>query len=241
MQSANIWYDCLIESLGLIGYKPLANALDRNIVTKLMEPDEKHKLPWLLIIGIHVDDLGISSSIKETARIKEYLTKRFGEVKFQAGDEMDWLSIHIKRNRNKNLSSFSQTNYIERMLSKFKSVLEVESFKNETTPAKHDLFNATDEFKTDTIQLKFLSILMSIAFLAYTTRPDLLTVVATRAMHNDPKDSEALIRLIGYIQYTCDKVMNLSPTWITIHCWTDAYYGNHAGKKGQSGILISMS
>jgi len=85
---------------------------------------------------------------------------------------------------------------------------------------------------------------MSIAFLAYRTRPDLLTAVsflATRAMHNDPKDLEALKRLIGYIQYTCDKVMTLSPTGIIIHCWTDASYGNHAGKKGQSGILISMS
>ena len=52
---------------------------------------------------------------------------------------------------------------------------------------------------------------------------------------------EALIRLIGYIQYTSDKVMTLSPTGKTIYCWTDASYGNHAGKKGQSGIIISMN
>jgi hypothetical protein len=35
--------------------------------------------------------------------------------------------------------------------------------------------------------------------------------------------------------------MTLSPTGWIIHCWTDASYGNYAGKKGQSGIVISMS
>ena len=35
--------------------------------------------------------------------------------------------------------------------------------------------------------------------------------------------------------------MTLSPTGKIIYCWTDASYGNHAGKKGQSGIIISMS
>jgi hypothetical protein len=244
VQSAKIWYDCLVESLSKIGYKPLPNALDRNILTKLMEPDENHKLPWLSIIGIHVDDLGISSSVKETARIREHLTGRFGEVKFQSGNDMDWLGIHISRDRSKKSIILSQTNYIERMLSKFKSILNIKEFTNETTPARPDLFDADDKCKTDTLQLEFLSILMSIAFLAYRTRPDLLTVVsflATRVLHNDPKDRAALIRLIGYIQYTSDKVMTLSPTGCIIHCWTDASYGNHAGKKGQSGILISMS
>ena len=52
---------------------------------------------------------------------------------------------------------------------------------------------------------------------------------------------EALIRLIGYMQYTSDKTMILSPTGKVIHCWIDASYGNHAGKKGHSGILIPMS
>ena len=120
-----------------------------------------------------------------------------------------------------------------------------DEFKNETTPAKNVLFSdATDEFKTDTLQLEFLSILMSIAFLAYRTRPDILAIVSylsTRVLHKDPKDMEALIRLIGYIQYTSDKVMTLTPTGKVLHCWTDASYGNHAGKKGHSGILISMS
>ena len=245
VQSAKIWYDCLVESLGVIGYKPLANVLDRNIVTKMMDPDEKHELPWLSKIGIHVDDLGISSSVKETQRIKEHLTKRFGEVKFQSGLEMDWLGIHISRDRIKRTITLSQINYIERMLSKFENTLKFEKFENETTPATNDLFrDATDEHKTDTIQLEFLSILMSIAFLAYRTRPDILAVVSylsTRVLHKDPKDMEALIRLIGYIQYTSDKVMTLSPTGKIIHCWTDASYGNHAGKKGHSGIVISMS
>ena len=245
VQSAKIWYDCLIESLGKIGYKPLANSLDRNIVTKWMDPDEKHKLPWMSIIGIHVDDLGISSSVKETARIREHLTGRFGEVKFQNGCDMDWLGIHISRDRERKTIVLSQTNYIERMISKFKNVLKVESFKNETTPAKNDLFSdANDDYKTDTLQLEFLSILMSIAFLAYRTRPDILAVVSylsTRVLHKDPKDMEALIRLIGYIQLTSDKVMTLSPTGKLIHCWTDASYGNHVKKFGQSGILISMS
>jgi hypothetical protein len=207
-----------------------------------MDPDEKHKLPWLSIIGIHVEDLGIPSSVKETARIKEHLTNRFGEVKFQNGCEMDWLGIHMSRDRERKIV-LTQTNYIERMISKFKNILEVKEFKNEMTQAKHDLFSATDEFKTDTLQVDFLSILMSIAFLAYRTRPDILAVVSylsTRVLHKNPKDMEALMRLIGYIQFTRDKVMTLSPTGITIHCWTDASYGNHVGKKGKSGILISM-
>ncbi len=132
--------------------------------------------------------------MNDTAKIKDHLT-----VKFPSGNDMDWLGIHISRGRVKKSITLSQTNYIERILSKFKSILHIKEFKNETTPARHDLFEADDKCKTDTLQFEFLSILMSIAFLAYRTKPDLLTVVsflATRVIHNDPNDREALIRLI---------------------------------------------
>ena len=244
IQSAKIWYNCLISKLAVIGYYPLPNNMDPNVVIKVMSPDEEHDEEWISILGIHVDDIGIASSKKETMLIKIHLTDSFGEVKFQSGDEMDWLGIHIVRDRKEKTITLSQISYVERMLSKFKGMLEVEKFIEFKTPAESDLFTTNDNFKTQDLQLKFLSILMSIAFLAYRTRPDLLTVVsylATRVLHNDPRDMEALIRLIGYIQYTKDKVLRLSPTGLKIFCWTDASYGNHFGGRGHSGILISMS
>ena len=139
----------------------------------------------------------------------------------------------------------SQTAYLERMMFKVLPMLNIKTLKLETTPAKNDLFsNANDEHKTNDLQLTFLSVLMSIAYLAYRTRPDLLAVVSylsTRVLHKDPSDTEAIIRLLGYIQLTKDKVMTLKPTGTDIIVYTDASYGNNAKRLGQTGVVLTLS
>ena len=244
VQSAKIWYNRLTEALGEIGYYPLPNNIDPNVFKKRMPPDETHQTEWFSIIGVHVDDLGIISSLRETEAIHKHLTKEFGEVKYQTGDELDWLGIHITRDRNARSIKLSQKDYVERMLEKFKTILKVKSFEDEKNPAPLNLFAYSDEFKVGELDLEFLSIVMSIAFLAHRTRPDLLTTVSyltTRSLYKDPNDRRILLKLIGYIQHTQSKGLRLSPTSLDIYAWTDASYGNHPEKKGHSGIVVSLS
>jgi hypothetical protein len=130
------------------------------------------------------------------------------------------------------------------MIEKFKTVLKVSKFEHENTTVPLNLFSYSDEFKVGELDLEFLSIVMSIAFLAHRTRPDLLTSVSyltTRSMHRDPNDRKILIKLIGYIQSTRSKELKLSPKNMDIYAWTDASYGNHNDKKGHSGIVVSLS
>jgi hypothetical protein len=50
----------------------------------------------------------------------------------------------------------------------------------------------------------------------------------------------ALIKFIGYIVHTKDKVLRLSPKSLKVLCMSDAAYGNHVDRKSHTAILIML-
>ena len=251
VQSAKLWYNELKNTLGAIGYAPLPSSIDPNIFVRHMPADEEHDEDWMSMIGVHVDDLGIISSNRETERLLDGLTKRYGEMAVQRlNDDNDvmWLGIKIKRVTSEGAIILSQKEYIEKLIVKFTELLGEKFMNSESTqpksPAKEDLFEYDTSGKKEEPDLEFLSVIMSIAFLASRTRPDLLTAVAflsSRTFYYDEQDKEKMKRLIKYMIATKDKVMRLSPKNIRIHVWTDASYGNHVpNRRGQTGIVMSL-
>ena len=87
----------------------------------------------LLASGYPIEDLAVYPPKQQYAKKKRidikhlfnthaaindlYINKEIGKVKFQSGLGMDWLGIHISRDRIKKSIILSQNNYIERMIS----------------------------------------------------------------------------------------------------------------------------
>ena len=105
-------------------------------------------------------------------------------------------------------------------------------------PGKNDMFNGGNDFVSKEMNLELMSVVMTIAYLAMRTRPDLLTCVSyltTRIYHHDPVDIAKIKTLIGYIIHTKDKVLTLASDEIKIYGFSDASYQNHPDGASQMG------
>jgi hypothetical protein len=238
VQSAKLWYEDLCRTFAQIQYFPCSYNIDPNMFTKDLGENIQPALA-----GVHVDDIAVGADKIETKIVIDHLTKTYGQLKIQDGDNCSWLGIQITRNRQEKSITLSQSDYIERCIAKFSRLLDTEKFTEEVVPCRVDLFVCNDDHKRADINMLLISIVMSIAFIAHRTRPDLKTVVAyftTRLLHHDPDDMVALKKLIGYIIHTKDKTLKLSPKQLRILCMADAAYGNHFDRKSHTAILIML-
>ena len=202
-------------------------------------------------IGVHSDDLGLCSNDEESERVISGLTEIFandvaGSVKVQRGNELMWLGIKIKRDRELKEMYLSQKEYIEVILQKFSNMMNipVTDIPFATAPAPRTLFDYNDDTKSTEMNIRLLSLTMSFMFLASRTRPDLLTVVSylsSRAFHHCPKDDKILIQLMGYTIATIDKVLTLSSTNLEMYAFTDSSSNNNTiDGTSQFAMLISL-
>ena len=241
VQSAKLWYNEVKKALAEIGYHPIHPNIDPNIFTK--------KLEWgTSTIAVYVDDLGIISKPGENDRILEHLQKRFGhkeggQLKIQRSTDMMYLGIRIRIDPNSNTVTLSQHEYIEKLIQRTKQIYNITEIKLQDNPATQNLFLADDKFKTTEMNINLMIIVMSIAYLAMRTRPDLLAFVSffvSRIYHHDPEDKKRLLCLIGYIIKTKDKVLTLNSKKIEIVGLSDASYLNHANTSSQMGLVVGL-
>lgn len=241
VQSAKLWYETVKAALAEIGYYPLHPNVDPNVFVKKME--------WgMSIIAVYVDDLGLFSRPEENTHILDHLNKRFGTkkdggLKIQRSHDMMYLGQRIRIDPVTNHVTLSQHEFIDKMVQKFKRVYKVDSFRSEVNPATPLMFDGDDEYKTKEMNLKLMSVVMTIAYLAMRTRPDLLVFVSyltTRIYHHDPKDEEKIKKLIGYIIHTREKVLTLASAEIKIVGLSDASYKNHPDASSQMGWITCV-
>ena len=241
--SAFNFYQLLKEKLQNFGYEALPETIDSCVFRKLMNPDETHKEQWYSIIGVHVDDLGIVSSTKEILALKKHLEDCFGgTVKFQTGDNTIWLGLSIERDRINKSISVSQPLYINSTLAK-KFNPNDDEIPITNTPADSALFDFDDTNTTGELDLEFISLLMSLAFLGNMSRPDLLTslsALATRVTKTTQSDYAKLHRIWRYAYTTKNIKLVLQPINLIIHGVSDASYGGNSDRTSQSGMIISL-
>jgi hypothetical protein len=198
-----------------------------------MECDE-----YLLIVAIHVDDLLIlARTITAINLFIEYI-KRIWDVNLQTNDEFSYLGLSIIRYRDKHITTVSQYKYFLDILDKWANIgqsirTNPMNINYITSAQASDLCNKHD----------YLSLVMSLMYLARFTRPDILfsvTYLATKCDSPTLYDMNAAYHIIQYLRSTGNYAYRFSGYDIKLSVYIDASHGLHTDMKGHSAIIITL-
>jgi hypothetical protein len=136
-------------------------------------------------------------------------------------------------------TSVNQIRYIETLGIKF----GVDKDVRINSPTGHDFMEEkANDNPID--QSKFLSLVMSLMYLARFTRPDLLfpvTFMATKSASPKASHYHKLIRILGYAMATRHQGINFqSDQPLTLQFFADAAHMIHQDSKGHGGIIATM-
>jgi hypothetical protein len=153
-------------------------------------------------------------------------------------DNISYLGMQIIMS--KDGIKISQLGFIDNILKKHQglgkavsSPMDVASFKSKETSKNH--------FADKSI---YLSIVMSLMYLARFTRPDILfavTYLASRVAKPTIEDMHKVKRILDYLQRTKDKTLFLSANAkLEPQIYVDSSHTTHADAKGHGGFMITL-
>jgi hypothetical protein len=116
------------------------------------------------------------------------------------------------------------------------------------TPHLDSLFEVEDtvgeNYTLSPVQAKrFLSVVMSLMYIARLTRPDILlpvTFLASRSHYATTVDWLKLIRVLRYLRGTPKMGITIKCSDLQLFCHCDASYGVHADGRSHTGFVIYM-
>lgn len=202
---------------------------------------------------LHVDDvLSIAPSIRQRDKLKRELSKEF-QLKVQEGAKINYLGLVIQIDYKKKKISVTQSGFVQELINKFlggdKAKGRGNKIKTVKTPASLSLFDREDDKQEKCDQKKYLSIVMSLMFLARMTRVDILlpvTYLATKSSSPTVAHYKKTLRILKYIKQTSNHGLvfrgNGDSSMIPeVKVYADASHLTHNDGKGHSGILITIN
>ncbi len=189
------------------------------------------------VLSTHVDDiLQISTSDILVESLRYHLIERYTHVTYHAKAD-SYLGMTIEQSEDRRVIKLSQRHLTNTIVEKCSR----EGTRPVNTPAASNLFevNVDDELLAD--NKSFLSIVMSLMYLARLTRPDLLlpvTFLASRGHAPTKGDLVKLNRVIKYLAGTMDKGLTIQCTDPSLRCYCDASYGIHSDGRSHSGYFF---
>jgi hypothetical protein len=189
--------------------------------------------------GVYVDDLLVTSVKRELIEnLFAMLNQRFGEVKFEISDKLNYLGMEF---------DFGVPDEVKiKMPGYTKDILDEAAVEGSvSTPATNDLF-VIDKKATlleNRDRESFHTFVAKLLYLAKRTRPDILTAISfltTRVAAPTADDMSKLMRVLKYLNGTADLGIRLCPKTLTIEAYADASYGVHADYKSHSGLCIAL-
>jgi hypothetical protein len=187
-------------------------------------------------LTVHVDDMLLASPSKDYREQFESELKKYFQIVIQH-DDITYLAMSVSKN-NEGIS-VHQIGYIETLGIKF----GVDSEISVTSPTSSD-FMEYDESDEDFDKTKFLSLVMSLMFLARFTRSDILmpvTFLATKSANPKEKDYQKLLKILGYAMTTRKRrLLFESGNNLTLHIYADAAHMLHKDSKGHGGIIGTL-
>jgi hypothetical protein len=196
---------------------------------------------YLLIVAIHVDDLLIlARRLKPSIEdFINYLEQEW-DLNTQYNNEFSYLGLSIIRDRVNNTTTISQYKYLQDILNKWSNYNH-----NTQRYIPMDISYTTRINDTDTQCDKhnFLSIVMSLMYLARYTRPDILfaiTYLATKCDTPTHNDMKAAYNVINYLRNTGNYAYQFSGDTIKLSVYIDASHGLHKDTKGHTAIVITL-
>ena len=194
-----------------------------------------------LIASTHVDDILLTTPTLEDRQWFEKEMKKHFELICQY-DNISYLGMTVSRNPTTGDIQVSQEGFIKDLLKKY----GCENIsKPPKTPATDKL--TIEEVKDESVlcsQKKFLSLIMSLMYLARFTRPDILmstTFLATRSSKPTELDMQKAMRIVRYLSGTVSKGIHFrSDKKINPTIYADAGHCVHADGRGHGGIVITL-
>ncbi len=234
-EAARAFYDRMSQVLKEIGFKK--SEVDEGLFTMDFHHNgtiSKH------IVCVHVDDIfSISPSPLSTRKLENGLRKYF-EIKEQHGSSISYLGMLILKDTRTGHVQVNQSGFIKELLEKFKHEV---AGKTATTPSPAEFSrpkNTVEEYKDKS---RYLSIVMSLMYLARLTRPDILMSVAylaTKSQNPDISDYKNICQVLRYISATKTMALNFQRSTLEVKLAADASHILHHDGRGHSGIVITI-
>ena len=193
---------------------------------------------YLTIVAVHVDDLLVAAPLdSDLQQFKKELSERF-EVSTQEGNNFSYLGLSIERDRRRRLLRVNQRGFLQDILSKYQQV----KMRASAVPAADDLTSIHTSDRAD--KHEYLSVLMSLMYLARFTRPDILFAVTALAPHAEQPSQHQLqqaYKIVSYLKHSpCYSLVFDGRVALHLKVFADASHALHADGKGHTGILVTL-
>eukprot|EP01041_Mallomonas_annulata_P010800 gene10800-22546_t len=229
-QSPLMWQAHLEATLKRLGYIKLVNDDCLYIYRK-----GKH----FSLIAIHVDDiLQLATSKELVDHLHNGLIETYHGVTYESKAK-SYIGINITLSPDRKVVELDMVASIQQLVDKHLD----KDYRSYSSPAGNDLFELTADSKPLPKGNKFLSIVMSLMYIARLVRPDILLSVvylSTRSQEPTEQDYKKLLRILSYLKATINIKLRLSCDNLHIHCHCDASYGSHHDGGSHTGYWISL-
>jgi hypothetical protein len=200
------------------------------------------------VCSTHVDDiLQACSCLALYEELRDGLIKAYGEITSNPAADA-YLGMTIERSSCKKFIKLTQCGLVDRLVESYPR--GARDLCHYSSAAAADLFEA--EGHTDAASLngdqrrEFLSVVMTLMYLARLTRPDVLlatTYLASRTHKADARDVSDVRRVIRYLEKTRKRGIVINCTSLQLYLKCDASYGTHspgANCYGHTGYLVGF-
>ena len=191
------------------------------------------------LLSTHVDDiLIVSTSQSLVDELVFHLIATYKKITFhQTADS--YLGMTITRSPDLRELWITQLGLTNKIVT---SYLTPESLLSRT-PANVDLFGYDTSISSPCDSKRYLSMVMSLMYLARLTRPDILlatTYLASKSHCPTIEDWKRGERIIRYLSGTTSYGVRINCEDLQLHAYCDASYGSHVDGRSHSGYVISL-
>ena len=187
----------------------------------------------------HVDDLFVVGLGECFTSFPDTLRKTFPDFSHQTSDTFTYLGMSVRRDRAKCKVTINQSAYITSMLDDY----GLSNCTPVKTPCATD-FLAPDDGTSDACDKSlYLSIIMSLMYLARMSRPDILfpvTYLATKSANPTAHNLLQAKRILRYVKGTISLSLTFTGSVIHLCLYADASHGIYPDGKGHYGVVMMM-
>jgi hypothetical protein len=199
----------------------------------------KRRSNGFCLLSTHVDDILIVSTHQDMVdKLVRHLIKSYQRITYSRKAD-SYLGMTITRSQDLRHITISQRGLTDKIINTHLT-LDCSSLR---TPAGIDLFSYDSSASPSYDNRKYLSMVMSLMYLARLTRPDILlatTYLASRSSNPTVDDWKRGERIIRYLSGTRAYGLDINCMDLRVHAYCDASYGSHIDGRSHSGYVLSL-
>jgi hypothetical protein len=193
------------------------------------------------ILSTHVDDiLQVTTCPKMREELQAILLKAYGDIVYHPEAD-SYVGLTIKRSENGGTFKLSQDGLVSKLIDQY---LKNDDKSTVKSPATDTLFNTDQSVLARPVDKQtYLSLVMSLMYVARLSRPDILqpvTYLATRSHMCNTDDWKACLRVLRFLRETREDELTIRCNSLDLHLICDASYAVHSDHKSHTGYAITV-